>query len=304
MTTSRAVRGCPGGATHVRGVWGRGSKKGEARSENRDGSRKEGEPFSLLASPFYLSIMPPALQAYLRDSRAPRHSLLFALPLLLLYEVLAYTLSGDAVAGMRNGADVLLKTLFLWLGGRTGLTLFAVLLLGAGLFLAGRDWRRHGAPRRGVFLAMLGESVAYALLLGLVVGTLTSWLLPGGIPMMARAAQGGVATLDLPTQLVISLGAGIYEELLFRVLLVSGLFGLASKGLGWSPAPAGLFATVVGALVFSAFHYIGAYGDPWELGSFTFRAIAGLVFSGLYLTRGLGITAWTHALYDVFLALR
>jgi hypothetical protein len=248
--------------------------------------------------------MPSTLQAYLRDSRAPRHSLLFALPLLLLYEVLAFTLSGDAIAGMRNGADVLLKTLFIWLGGRTGLTIFAVLLLGAGLFLAGSDWRRHGAPRRGVFLAMLGESVVYALLLGLVVGTLTSWLLPGGIPMMAVASQGGVASLDLPTQLVISLGAGIYEELLFRVLLVSGLFALASKGLGWSSTAAGVFATVLGALVFSAFHYVGAYGDPWELGSFTFRAIAGLVFSGLYLTRGLGITAWTHALYDVFLAVR
>ena len=29
--------------------------------------------------------------------------------------------------------------------------------------------------------------------------------------------------------------------------------------------------------------------------------IAGIFFSALYLLRGFGITAWTHALYDVFL---
>jgi membrane protease YdiL (CAAX protease family) len=62
-----------------------------------------------------------------------------------------------------------------------------------------------------------------------------------------------------------------------------------------------IFAVVCGALIFSAFHYLGPYGDPLELPSFTFRTVAGLAFSGLYVTRGFGITAWSHALYDVFL---
>jgi hypothetical protein len=73
-------------------------------------------------------------------------------------------------------------------------------------------------------------------------------------------------------------------------------------GFGWGPAVSGIFAVMVGALVFSAFHYVGPYGDPLELGSFTFRAVAGILFSALFLLRGFGITAWTHALYDVFLA--
>jgi hypothetical protein len=59
----------------------------------------------------------------------------------------------------------------------------------------------------------------------------------------------------------------------------------------------------LGALIFSAFHYIGPFGDRFTLASFTFRAVAGLLFSGLYVLRGFGITAWTHALYDVFLAI-
>ena len=67
---------------------------------------------------------------------------------------------------------------------------------------------------------------------------------------------------------------------------------------------AGAFATVLGAVIFSAFHYIGPLGDTLELGSFTFRMVAGLLLSGLFLARGFGIAAWTHALYDVFLTLR
>ena len=100
---------------------------------------------------------------------------------------------------------------------------------------------------------------------------------------------------------MVSLGAGLYEELVFRVVLVSALAWVGSRALGWRSWTAGVWATVTGALVFSAFHYIGPYGDPLRLESFVFRAIGGLFFSGLYLLRGFGITAWTHALYDVFL---
>jgi hypothetical protein len=103
---------------------------------------------------------------------------------------------------------------------------------------------------------------------------------------------------------MLSLGAGIYEELLFRVLLV-GLFAwIGRRVLGFRPLIAGTSAAIAGALIFSAFHYIGPFGDPWQLYSFVFRTIAGLFFSALYLTRGFGITAWTHALYDVFLVFR
>ena len=69
--------------------------------------------------------------------------------------------------------------------------------------------------------------------------------------------------------------------------------------LGWRPRVAAVCAVVVSALIFSAFHYIGPYGDPLELRSFVFRTIAGLAFSALYLLRGFGITAWTHAIYDI-----
>jgi hypothetical protein len=69
--------------------------------------------------------------------------------------------------------------------------------------------------------------------------------------------------------------------------------------LGASRAVGGALATVIGALLFSAFHYVGSLGEPLHLESFVFRTVAGLAFSALYLLRGFGITAWTHALYDI-----
>lgn len=236
--------------------------------------------------------------SYWSATRAPRYSLLFVLPLLLAYETLAFAISHDAYAGVRNGADVLLKSAFVWLGGRNGLLWFGAVLLGAGAILVVRDFRRAGAIVPRYFLGMAAEAVGYALTLGTVTGLLTSALLRA-TPM----AAGMAGAFDLPTQLMISLGAGIYEELLFRVILVSGLAALARHVLKLAPVPAGMLAAVIGALVFSAFHYIGPFGDPLELGSFTFRTIAGLIFSGLYLTRGFGVTAWSHALYDIFLTI-
>lgn len=242
--------------------------------------------------------MPISLANYWRIARAPRYSLTFALPLLVAYEVLAFSLSHDEVTGVRNGADVLLKSIFLTLGGRNGLVAFGALLVGGGAWLVWQDYRRSRTLDPRVFGLMAVESAVYALAFGMVTSTLTGLLLPG----LSILSAGSASSWSLPTQLMISLGAGIYEELLFRVILVSGLAWAARRVLGWSATASGIFAVVAGALIFSAFHYIGPYGDRLELGSFAFRAVAGLLFSGLYLQRGFGITAWTHALYDVFLA--
>jgi len=240
--------------------------------------------------------MPPTTRSYWQLARAPRYSLLFALPLLLLYELLAFLLTHDAFLGVRNGADVMLKSVFVWLGGRNGLVAFGLLLLGVGGWLVARDLHKGGGLQPKVFLLMALESVGWAVVFGWVAGSLTALLLRG-VPLALLLD----ARMDAPTQLMISLGAGLYEELLFRVLLVAGLAYGARRLFRWSPGAAGVFAAVLGALVFSAFHYIGPLGDRLTLASFTFRTIAGLLFSGLYLTRGFGITAWTHALYDVIL---
>jgi Type II CAAX prenyl endopeptidase Rce1-like len=243
------------------------------------------------------------LRTYWQASRAPRYSLLFALPLLIIYQVLAALVpAGPGGVGLRNGADVIFESMFAWLAGAWGPRIFLLCLMIVGGWLIARDVRSHPGRLTPSFLGgMMLESICLSLLFGIVVGGLTAALLGSPPPPMAMSLPHHIGRLTL---LMLSLGAGIYEELLFRVVLVGLLAWGATKVLGWRPLAAGVVATVIGALIFSAFHYIGPYGDPWDVYSFVFRTIAGLFFSGLYLLRGFGITAWTHALYDVFLLLR
>jgi hypothetical protein len=255
--------------------------------------RERGSP--MLA---YNSIMTTSsFPSYFAVSRAPRYSVLFALPLLIIYEALAALLAGDDGGILRNGADVLLRSMFTVVVGRNGSLVSIAVVILVGVWFVARDLKRsRGSLRPSIFVAMLGESALLAILFGIVVSTLTAQILGS-----MHLAMGQIEKANWATRLMLSLGAGLYEELFFRVLLVSALAAGARVLLGAKSRMAGLLATVVGAVVFAAFHYVGPYGDPFQLQSFAFRTISGVAFSALYLIRGFGITAWTHALYDAFL---
>ena len=233
-------------------------------------------------------------RSYWTVSRTHRYSLILALPLLVFYELLEAVSPVRAQGGVvRNGADVFLTGIFSAVLGPRGPLVFMAVVIAFSLWLIYRD-RSAGPLRPRFFVAMLGESVALALVFGMVVGTVTMRLLA---PLHVLAAGGGVGGTALE-RLTLSIGAGLYEELLFRVVIVA-LLANAFRLVGLSRVTSGVIATVLGALLFSAFHYVGSLGEPVALESFVFRAIAGLAFSALYLVRGFGITAWTHALYDI-----
>jgi hypothetical protein len=234
-------------------------------------------------------------RTYWDESRSHRYSLLFALPLLLLYELLEVVAPVRAAGGVvRNGADVILTGLFTAALGPRGPMVFMALVIGGALILIWRD-RRSGPIRPSLFALMFAESCILALTFGVVIGTATVHLLG---PLRALTINTNGLDGPMLARLTLSLGAGLYEELLFRVVLVA-LIANVLRLVGFSRMIAGVVAVVVGALIFSAFHYIGPFGEPLRLDSFVFRFLAGLGFSALYLTRGFGITAWTHALYDV-----
>jgi len=243
--------------------------------------------------------------SYFAMSRSHRYSILFALPLLLGYEALAALLSQPGKGELRNGADALLRGAFTMIAGVHGSAIFmaAIILIGVGLVV--RDLRASkDRLRSSVFVRMLGESAALALVFGFVIGITTAKLL-GSLQALSTSALSvsPLTQASWATRLMLSLGAGLYEELFFRVLLVTGLAAGARVVLGLGKRGAGVLAAIVGAFIFSAFHYIGPYGDPLQLQSFVFRMLSGIAFSALYLLRGFGIAAWTHALYDAFLLL-
>src|SRR5437899_4493804 len=124
------------------------------------------------------TIFPSAsARSYWQVSRAPRYSLLFALPLLVFYQVLAVLLA-HGPRSVRNGADVILQGLFTAVAGAWGPPLFMLCLIGGGLWLVVRGMRPHGTRLRvATFVMMLGESVALALVFGLRVAGVASGVL-------------------------------------------------------------------------------------------------------------------------------
>ena len=147
------------------------------------------------------------------------------------------------------------------------------------MFVAERARRPAFVPR--YFAGIVAEAFVYALVLAAVVGGAVGALF-GRVLWPAAMAQAAVPG-GLGMQLALSIGAGLYEELVFRVLLVGGLaWGLRRAASAAAPR-ALLVAAVVGALVFSGVHHLGPYGEPFTLSAFTFRFLFGLALNGVFL---------------------
>ena len=105
-------------------------------------------------------------------------------------------------------------------------------------------------------------------------------------------------------QVTLAIGAGIYEEFLFRVLLIAGLSGILGFVFMWDKTFKNIIAVVLSGGIFSAFHFMGEYGDFFSMELFLIRFIAGLILGVLYMYRGFGITAYTHSIYDLIVLIR
>jgi Type II CAAX prenyl endopeptidase Rce1-like len=228
-------------------------------------------------------------QTYFQLSRSPYYGLVFAIPLLMAYEGFALFLNHSDLYGIRNSADVFLKLFLAYIGIHGFFGFGAAMIVALILVRLVGGQPRLGAIHVGVLVWMLAESLVYSLVFGAIVSAMTHLLLAQPFPL-SRSAQ-----------ILVSLGAGIYEEFVFRVLLLAGLVFVLHRLLRLQQHVAYGVAAVLGAVLFSAFHYLGPFGDPLQLPSFVFRFMAGLLLTGLYLGRGFGITAYTHSLYDLWI---
>ena len=192
---------------------------------------------------------------------------------------------------VRNAADVVTSRLaslaehskLAYMGLTAGLGAAVVI----GLLATGQ----RDKLKMSTFALVAIEGVIYAMTMRYLAGAVTS-----ALPL----AAGAVEKSDLLTAVTMSLGAGFYEELAFRV----GAFGLGARFLlaidewpKWLVYP--LWA-IVCATGFSAWHHVGAMGEPFELHAFVFRTVCGIAFTAIFLFRGFAPAVWTHALYDVW----
>jgi hypothetical protein len=228
------------------------------------------------------------------DPRNLLTSLVLVFPLFLIYQVgVLFTLP------MLNGADFLTVLLFRNLG-LTQASYLAYTALVAVLFaIAVALLRRRQRFDPRLIIPVLLESAVYAL----TMGSLIIFVMTRVFGISPRLAGGLIQQQGLIARLVMSLGAGVYEETVFRLGILGGLVALCERLIGmqrWLALTTGL---LVSSLLFSAMHHIPPYGDALQLGIFTFRVLAGICFGLLFWFRGFAVAVYTHALYDLYVLL-
>lgn len=233
---------------------------------------------------------------YWEESRQPWACLLFLTPLIVLYELGVWYLADERTPeALRNGADAWMRS---WLGtaGLNG-TVWApvavlLVLLMWHLFSWG-SWKLSA----DTLIGMLAESLIFAfglIVFGQLQGAIFQQIL--GTTPLTLLSTGSAS------RAVTFIGAGIYEEFLFRLFLLPvcyGMLRLIKVPEQWATGG----AIVWTSLVFSSAHYIGAGADSFQLFTFVFRACAGGFFACLFCFRGFGITVGCHATYDLLVGL-
>ena len=230
--------------------------------------------------------------SYFLKSRTSFYSFLFTLPLFFLYEANIVFLSWDDILVVRNGADFLMRNILesFDIYGLYGLGLvFFLGLLVTYIFFIKEDHQQE--VKFNFLFIMLAESMLWSFVLYFSLFKFLVLLMnPTGKTILQ--------------QVTLAIGAGIYEEFLFRVLLIAGLSGILGFVFMWDKTFKNIIAVVLSGGIFSAFHFMGEYGDFFSMELFLIRFFAGLILGVLYMYRGFGITAYTHSIYDLIVLIR
>jgi hypothetical protein len=239
-----------------------------------------------------------AVVAYFRNTRSAAVGIAVTLPLLILYNIGLLMPGADRM----NGADFLTSLVAGTFGLEGLLALNGALVLVSLVMIV--VLLRKGRFSLGQWFVLGTEGLLYGVLLGWVVV-----LVMQKARLLAAAAAATSGDHSVAEVLSHAAGAGYWEELLFRLVMVGGPLFLAVryvKGRDFKFVAGRIaivaVAVVVSSVLFSLAHYVGGH-EPPELRSFWFRALAGGVFSLLFLVRGFAVAAYTHFLYDVMVML-
>lgn len=228
---------------------------------------------------------------YIEQTQRPIVSLVFLLPWILFYELSILFMSQGNAEYLHNRviAYKLLRHFFM-LFGATGIYLPGLAVIAFLLFQqlsSNQPWKFPKSTIAGMFL----ESSLLAVPL-LVLAQITNTALTGKL-----AATQDNLSYPIFKELLLSIGAGIYEELLFRLILITLLNIILVDLLKLQEGPAVFLIVILSAIIFSLYHYLGP--EPFEITSFVFRTIAGGYLTGIYILRGFGIVVGTHIFYDI-----
>lgn len=231
-------------------------------------------------------------KGYFEHSQSLAVSFVLILPLLAAYEVgmivfrpPAASWAGDAIMWLLNGA--------FGRGGAIAFNMAVIVAITASLIAM----HKMGGVEPATFPLVLGESLVYGALLTQVLPLFVMYALP-------LAQNGGGAPASVADRMVLSVGAGVYEEIVFRLGLMSAIYFLALKATerNWLAV---VVAMAASSVLFAACHYLGGFdlASREFVRSFSYRTVSGAVFAALYIYRGLAVACYTHAFYDVLVQL-
>lgn len=227
----------------------------------------------------------PRLKPVQRRALAkPLDSLVFLLPFIIFYE--AVVLLGDIRAPRVVAFDLMEQ--FFALFGTTGFWLpgLAVVIILLATHAAARlPWK---IDKRAVGL-MAVETIVWSLPL-LAVSRYVQLL----------SAQREVGLADLG----VCVGAGIYEELIFRLVLISLLVMIGSDLLRFSTSATLASAVLISAVLFALHHHPPFGGERFTAYKFSFRSLAGVYLGVIFVFRGYGPAAGTHIAYNLITILQ
>ncbi|MCC7409688.1 MAG: CPBP family intramembrane metalloprotease [Phycisphaeraceae bacterium] len=237
-------------------------------------------------------------------AQTPLQSLFFLLPLLVIYEIGTLFYVSDAAGGATRHilAHSMLRRFFENLGVGEGafylpgLIVLVVLLC---LHVTRKDsWK----PNLHLYPWMGLESLALSLPLFMLMlvgwGTATPQSAVEAMnPPIQSISHAGSPELSWQVLLVYSTGAGIYEELLFRLIIIALVHMVLVDLLALPLNVGAIGAVAVSAVLFALYHF--GPENPFDAGRFVFYCMAGAYFAMVYLLRGFGIVAACHACYDI-----
>lgn len=213
-----------------------------------------------------------------------RTSLIVVFPLFLAYQI------GVMFSPTINGVDFVTRAMYGAMGSDRDNYLALQLVLGVTYVLYVATLRERGRfGVRGV-APMVAESGLYAITLGTLIVLIMQKLL--GLEMAIRLGETGQS-------IVVSLGAGVHEELIFRLGAMAGGIAVLSR-IGVESRLAVLVALFGSAILFSGAHHIGTHGDALDTSVFIYRMLAGVAFGLIFYYRSLAHAVYTHFLYDVY----
>lgn len=217
--------------------------------------------------------------------------------LLLLYHLSLMLFSGDT--GVVNAVDHFFQSILSLIPN--GLIYVSIALMLIGVVFLYLDYKKEVKVKPVYLFWMFVEAFAWSLLVFFNLGYLLN-----KIPFFREliTQQMGNEGPGLLQNLSLSLGAGFYEEFFFRFLLIK-LLSFAQLLLLKNPKSISntIFIVTASAFLFSAAHLdivLGSMGEEFNMYSFVFRFVFGLLMNLMMVFRGFAIAAWTHALYDVW----